>query len=168
MQCPTGNKMMMILLAVSGTTDQDSCGAMVFQVIQKILGRYHNQSSTQYVARRFHGSRKIIPLVSWKLLDSWNHHFIFSFEFKDFETFWDPPTFPCLDWWLECCCYVIGVVLLFEYHDDLAFGVSFSLSEWIFSCIACMICYNLVLSIFVTSAQFSFGATRANILRFIL
>ena len=85
----------------------------------KYLGCYHSRATNPYVARRFSGSRNIIPLVVENLLDI---GFIIysSFQTQAFETIRDPPTFPCLEWCLWCCCLLLLMYYcIVEYYDGL-------------------------------------------------
>ena len=151
MQSPTGNKLVVKLLAAGGANGQDSCGAK-FSSHPKYLGCYHNQTSTEYVARRFRGSRNKIPLVSWTKKTA-RSLFIVSFEFEDFETFWRPSHLPMSRLMIMMLLSLLfGVVLLFEYHDDLAFWVLPFVRINFKNVIACMLYYNLLSLVFVTSA----------------
>ena len=137
---------------------------LVFQDIKMFLGLYHNQPSISYAARRFGGSRNRIPLVSWNLPHG--GFIISSIVWRSRLWNFSRPTRLTMSqvmiiMLLLFCCMIV------EYHDYLREFIriqiiwdTFLPDRVHFKCIACMLCYNLLLSVFAASAQFAFGPIR--------
>jgi hypothetical protein len=127
MQSPKGNKIRMKLLGAGGTNGRGSYvawnlwkhhGYLRSQVSQYL----RSQASHQCVAicLCWSGTSMLMVTWSWRPLES-----LFHLLFRDqvFETFWDPPTFPCRDDdYNVVVCLPTHDVMMFDYHDDVTSG----------------------------------------------
>ena len=86
------------------------------QSILKYLGYLYSQARSQYVVRRFRGTRNESRWFHGVKKTGWIHYFFCSFKIQDLKVFWDPLTIPCLidDYNVVDFC-ISDVELLFEF-----------------------------------------------------
>ena len=132
------------------------------QMLWKYLGYLHNQARSEYVVRRFRGTRNKIPLVTWNREDCWTVT-IYSvcLKIKTWELFETlPPSHVSLMnivllyfvLLVLNCCLNIMMVWHFWWLPLL----------WIqkFRCYSLHVMLQFVIVSICHSAQFSFGPTR--------
>ena len=89
------------------------------RTFMKDHGCLQSQATIKYAVGRFRERGIKIPLVPWsKKIAGIIIHLLFRVQ--DFETFWDPPTFPCLDDAYNVVVFFCPTVWI-DYHDDVTY-----------------------------------------------